>query len=665
MKAQMKAADRSGAPLARHRRRATSCAAGTGRRVRDRSRRRAPTTSEPVPRRRRLVDRPSDALPTAILRWTADDRATVMRTALRAASCATERRRPRPCRVCGWVARRREHGEHLAFVDLRDHTGVVQCVVDGAARPAQRVRRAGHRHRPRRGPRARSTRASPPARSRSATATVEILSAAEPPPFPLDDRADDVDEMSACATATSTCAASACSATCASGPRSTRAIRARDGAPGLRRDRDADAHRVDARGRPRLRGAVAPAARQRSTPCRRARSCSSSCAWSAASTATTRSPAACATRTCAPTASSSSCSSTPRPASSTRTTCSAFISEAVLAAAEAVTGRAARRRSRSMTWHEAHGALRHRQARRALRHGAGRAHRRCSPPPSSTRSRPPCVKGIRVPGRRGDYGRNQLDGLTDQAKRCGAKGLVWMRVEARAARSTRRSPSSCPTTSRPALRRRARAPSPATSCCSWPTSGRTACAGARPAAPRPRPPAGERGRPTTSSGSSTSRCSRRSTTTADPMPAHHPFTMPHPDDLDLLDVRTPTCSRARQAYDLVLNGWELGSGSVRIHAPDIQQRIFDAARHRDEEAAGEVRLPARRRSATARRRTPASPSASTGSSRCSPARRTSARSSPSRRRSRAPTRMTGAPTADRRRRSSPSWACGCCPAPTA
>ena len=32
--------------------------------------------------------------------------------------------------VCGWVSRRREHGERLAFVDLRDHTGLVQCVVD-------------------------------------------------------------------------------------------------------------------------------------------------------------------------------------------------------------------------------------------------------------------------------------------------------------------------------------------------------------------------------------------------------------------------------------------------------------------------------------------------------------------------------------------------------
>ena len=37
----------------------------------------------------------------------------------------------RPSTVCGWVAKRREHGEHLAFVDLRDHTGIVQCVIPG------------------------------------------------------------------------------------------------------------------------------------------------------------------------------------------------------------------------------------------------------------------------------------------------------------------------------------------------------------------------------------------------------------------------------------------------------------------------------------------------------------------------------------------------------
>ncbi len=57
-----------------------------------------------------------------------------------------------------------------------------------------------------------------------------------------------------------------------------------------------------------------------------------------------------------------------------------------------------------------------------------------------------------------------------------------------------------------------------------------------------------------------------------PVPMHHPFTMPHPDDIERLES-DPLSVRA-QAYDLVLNGWELGSGSVRIHRPDVQQRIF-------------------------------------------------------------------------------------------
>ena len=48
-----------------------------------------------------------------------------------------------------------------------------------------------------------------------------------------------------------------------------------------------------------------------------------------------------------------------------------------------------------------------------------------------------------------------------------------------------------------------------------------------------------------------------------PKPAHHPFTMPHLDDIDLLET-DPMAVRS-QAYDLVLNGWELGSGSIRIH----------------------------------------------------------------------------------------------------
>ncbi len=64
--------------------------------------------------------------------------------------------------------------------------------------------------------------------------------------------------------------------------------------------------------------------------------------------------------------------------------------------------------------------------------------------------------------------------------------------------------------------------------------------------------------------------------------AHHPFTMPHLDDLDLIET-DPLRVRS-QAYDLVLNGWELGSGSVRIHRADVQARIFSALGISDEEA---------------------------------------------------------------------------------
>jgi aspartyl-tRNA synthetase len=59
-----------------------------------------------------------------------------------------------------------------------------------------------------------------------------------------------------------------------------------------------------------------------------------------------------------------------------------------------------------------------------------------------------------------------------------------------------------------------------------------------------------------------------------PQAAHHPFTMPHPDDIDLL-ATDPMAVRS-QAYDLVLNGWELGSGSIRIHREDVQRAVFDA-----------------------------------------------------------------------------------------
>jgi aspartyl-tRNA synthetase len=50
---------------------------------------------------------------------------------------------------------------------------------------------------------------------------------------------------------------------------------------------------------------------------------------------------------------------------------------------------------------------------------------------------------------------------------------------------------------------------------------------------------------------------------------HHPFTSPSTDDL------APETATAR-AYDVVVNGWELGGGSIRIHRPDLQRKIFDA-----------------------------------------------------------------------------------------
>jgi aspartyl-tRNA synthetase len=54
---------------------------------------------------------------------------------------------------------------------------------------------------------------------------------------------------------------------------------------------------------------------------------------------------------------------------------------------------------------------------------------------------------------------------------------------------------------------------------------------------------------------------------------NHPFTAPHQDDLALLDSR-PLAARAL-AYDMVLNGQELGGGSIRIHDPQLQLKVFD------------------------------------------------------------------------------------------
>ena len=63
---------------------------------------------------------------------------------------------------------------------------------------------------------------------------------------------------------------------------------------------------------------------------------------------------------------------------------------------------------------------------------------------------------------------------------------------------------------------------------------------------------------------------------------HHPFTRPHPEDVALLDS-DPVAARAI-AYDLVLDGVEVGGGSMRIHERDLQKKIFDILKISDEDA---------------------------------------------------------------------------------
>jgi aspartyl-tRNA synthetase len=179
------------------------------------------------------------------------------------------------------------------------------------------------------------------------------------------------------------------------------------------------------------------------------------------------------------------------------------------------------------------------------------------------------VKGIRVPGA-GDTTRNRLDALTDQAKRWGAKGLVWMRV----------------TDGAPGL------DSPVAKFLSDDEHGALRAAmGAQPGdllllvadeRPRVRHVLGllrlELGRPPVNEGGfhflwiTDFPLFEALDDEGRPVPAHHAFTMPNEADLDRLE--SDPLSVRSQSYDLVVNGWELGSGSVRIHRSDIQQRVF-------------------------------------------------------------------------------------------
>ena len=185
----------------------------------------------------------------------------------------------------------------------------------------------------------------------------------------------------------------------------------------------------------------------------------------------------------------------------------------------------------------------------------------------------PAVKGICLPGQ-GDTSRAQLDKLVDRAKQLGAAGLVWARVQEHGALDS------------PVAKFLEEAEQLGVIDTLGAGAGDLVLVAAGPARlvdhvlgtmrlELGRPPVHEGGLhflwvvefPLFEGLDDEGR----------PIPAHHPFTMPHPDDMeilrhgkgeDLLAVRS-------LAYDLVLNGWELGSGSVRIHQRDLQAKIFE------------------------------------------------------------------------------------------
>ena len=179
------------------------------------------------------------------------------------------------------------------------------------------------------------------------------------------------------------------------------------------------------------------------------------------------------------------------------------------------------------------------------------------------------VIGLRYPGGAA-LSRRDFDALTEEAKQEGAKGLVWIAFDAGAVRSPiAKFLSSDATTSV----KNVLSAQPGDAALLF---------------------AGERGSTIDVAGRMRNivgdRCSLRDPTqfrfawvtdfplferdpeTGKPMPAHHPFTAPRDDQWDLLES-DPLAMRA-QHYDLVLNGWELGSGSIRIHKPEFQKKIF-------------------------------------------------------------------------------------------
>jgi len=480
--------------------------------------------------------------------------------------------------VCGWVAKRREHGEHLAFVDVRDHTGIIQCVVPGTVdvRSEYVVAVEGVvRHRPE----GTVNPEIPTGEVELGECTVTLLNAAEPPPFAVDDRAE-VDEVT----------------------------RLRYRYVDLRRPRMQSNLRLRATVNRSLRAAMdrqgfvevetpllwAPTpegAREFIVPSR-------------------LSPGFCYVLPQSPQLAKqllmvagvdryfqiARCLRdedlrTDRQFEFTQLDLEAsfvgqedvleFVSEAVLDTAEAVTGERPPAIPR-MTWADAIG--RYGSDKPDLRFGMELVELSGVFEGTGVKAfAAPCVKGIVLEGG-ADLSRSKLDGLTDRAKQLGAKGLAWFRV-------TAVDGGAGPGLDSPLDRflsddersglLSATGAAPGDLVLVVADEHRLACTvlghlrvelGGRPVSEGPYRYLWVVDFPMFDGVDDS----------GNPVAAHHPFTMPHPDDIDRLES-DPTSVRS-QAYDLVLNGWELGSGSVRIHRPDIQSRVFAVLGIGEEEA---------------------------------------------------------------------------------
>ena len=499
-------------------------------------------------------------------------------TSLRSHLCGTLRAGDVGSRVtvCGWVAKRREHGEHLAFVDLRDHTGLVQCVVPGTVdvRSEYVVAVEGE---VRLRPEGTANPELPTGSVELADCTVTVLNVAEPPPFAVDDRVE-VDEV----------------------------IRLRHRFVDLRRPRMQANLRLRAKVNSSLRAAMerqgfvevetpllwAPTpegAREFAVP---SRLHPGSCYVLPQSPQLAKQLlmvagvdryfqiARCLRDEDLRADRQFEFSQLDVEASFVgQEDVLSFVSEAVLDAAEAVTGERPGPVPH-MTWAEA--IDRYGTDKPDIRFGMELVDLTQVFAETGFRAfAAPCVKAVVLEGG-ATLTRSRLDALTDRAKALGAKGLAWFRVTESDGVQGVDSPV-------------------AKFLSEDERSGLVATTGA--AAGDLVLVVADEYRLTCSvlgalrldlGGRPVSEGPYRYLWVVDfplfdgvddqgiPIAAHHPFTMPHPDDIDRLE--SDPASVRSQAYDLVLNGWELGSGSVRVHRADIQSRIFTVLGI-DEEAA--------------------------------------------------------------------------------